>query len=225
MTHSAATRPIRSIADLTAIKERTPILSAAAPGSAHVLVGMNTCGIASGAKKTTAAFMEEISRTGVNARVFQTGCVGMCFDEPLVDVVLPGRPKVTYRNLVADKVARVVDEHLAGGEMVQAFALCQSADGAPPWEGVPLHDAIPYITKQKRIVLAKCGSIDPENIDDYIAADGYLPREAWPTLPSRSAFSNPRSSVWPPSMPSSLLNPGPPYGPRLSGYGMPRAGR
>jgi len=81
---------------------------------------------------------------------------------------------VTYRNLVADKVARVVDEHLAGGEVVHAFALCQSADGGSPWEGLALHDAIPYITKQKRIVLAKCGCIDPENIDDYIAADGYL---------------------------------------------------
>ncbi|MDX1764188.1 MAG: (2Fe-2S) ferredoxin domain-containing protein, partial [bacterium] len=81
---------------LMAVKERPPILPVAAPGSAHVLVGMNTCGIASGARETGAAIRDEISRVGVNASVFQPGCVGMCCDEPLVDVVLPGRPAVRF---------------------------------------------------------------------------------------------------------------------------------
>jgi NADH-quinone oxidoreductase subunit F len=174
MTRSAEIRQIRSLRDLAMVKERTPVPGVSVSECAHVIVGMNTCGIASGARNTIDAFREAINGNGLNAQVFQTGCVGMCFEEPLVDIVIPGRPRVTYRNLVADKVPQVVEDHLVGGNIVAEFALSQSPDGTRPWDGLVLHKEIPYNTKQERIVLARCGTIDPESIDQYIASDGYL---------------------------------------------------
>jgi NADH-quinone oxidoreductase subunit F len=173
MTPSSEARQIQTPKDLLKVKERTASPAVAVSGIPHVLVGMNTCGIASGARETIEALRNEISQRGLNVSVYQTGCIGACFEEPLVDIVLPAQPRVTYRNLTADKVARVVDEHLVGGTVVSDFALCQSPDGAAPVVGLTRYEEIPYNAKQKRIVLANCGLIDPENIDHYIAADGY----------------------------------------------------
>ncbi len=172
MTPSSETRKLQTPQDLLKVKERT-ISPVAASDVSHLLVGMNTCGIASGARETIETLRNEISQRGLNARIFQTGCAGACFEEPLLDVIRPGQPRITYRNLTSDKVERVVEEHLVGGSVVSEFALCQSPDGAAPLAGLTRYEEIPYNTKQKRIVLANCGLIDPENIDHYIAADGY----------------------------------------------------
>ncbi len=173
MTPSSETRRIQTLRDLLKVKESTVSPAVAASGVPQVLVGMNTCGVASGARQTVEALGHEISERGLDVRVYETGCIGACFEEPLVDIVLPGQPRVTYRNLTAEKVARVVDEHLVGGTVVTEFALCQSSNGGAPLAGVARYEEIPYNAKQKRIVLANCGLIDPENIDHYIAADGY----------------------------------------------------
>ncbi len=174
MTPSSEARQIQTPQDLLKVKERTALPAVAESHRAHVLVGMNTCGIASGARETMAALEKEISQRGLHTRIYQTGCVGACFEEPLVDVALPGQPRVTYRNLTADKVARVVEEHLVGGRVVADLALCQSPDGSAALPVLTRYDEIPYNAKQQRIVLANCGLIDPENIDHYIAADGYV---------------------------------------------------
>ena len=85
----------------------------------RVVVGMATCGIAAGARPVMLEFVEELKRRGIdNVTVAQTGCVGMCRLEPMVDVYVKGQEKVTYVHMSPDKVARVVTEHIVNGRPV-----------------------------------------------------------------------------------------------------------
>ena len=87
--------------------------------SAKIIIGMGTCGIAAGAKETFDAFLDELDNRGVsNTKITQTGCMGLCFAEPTVEVDVPGMPRVIYGN-VNDAVARrIVREHLIKNELV-----------------------------------------------------------------------------------------------------------
>ena len=79
----------------------------------QVIIGMGTCGIAAGARPVLAAFIDEINKRGLkNVTVTQTGCIGVCRLEPIVEVFEPGKEKVTYVKMDADKVAKIVTEHL-----------------------------------------------------------------------------------------------------------------
>ena len=90
----------------------------------RVVVGMATCGIAAGARPVMLEFVEELKRRGIdNVTVAQTGCVGMCRLEPMVDVIMPGQEKVTYVKLTPDKVARIVAEHIVNGRVVEEYTI------------------------------------------------------------------------------------------------------
>lgn len=160
--------------DLVKIKNHVRLFDQVRPGQTHVVVGMNTCGIASGARETMDVFKEEMRRRGVKGKVFQTGCMGMCFEEPLVDIIQAGRPRISYRHVTSDKVSRLVEQHVEQGELVHDWVLAQFPNGATPVEGVPVYGELPYNSKQQKIVLRKCGFIDPEDIEQYIATEGYF---------------------------------------------------
>jgi NADP-reducing hydrogenase subunit HndB len=87
--------------------------------SAQIIIGMGTCGIAAGAKEAFDAFLDELNSQNIkDTRITQTGCMGLCFSEPTVEVVVPGVPRVIYGN-VDDKVARrIVREHIIGKALV-----------------------------------------------------------------------------------------------------------
>ena len=90
----------------------------------RIVVGMATCGIAAGARPVMLEFVEELKRRGIdNVTVAQTGCVGMCRLEPMVDVIMPGQEKVTYVKLTPDKVARIVAEHIVNGRPVEEYTI------------------------------------------------------------------------------------------------------
>lgn len=90
----------------------------------RVLVGMATCGIAAGARPVMAAFVEEVSKRQLkNVMVTQTGCIGICKLEPVVEVVGPDQEKVTYVKMTAEKSARVVAEHLVNGKVVTEYTI------------------------------------------------------------------------------------------------------
>ena len=92
--------------------------------AARIVVGMATCGIAAGARPVMLAFVEEIKKRGLqHVNVSQTGCVGMCRLEPMVDVIMPGQEKVTYVKLTPDKVARIVAEHIVNGRVVEEYTI------------------------------------------------------------------------------------------------------
>lgn len=90
----------------------------------RVVVGMATCGIAAGAKPVLAAFLEEIQRRGLrNVTVAQTGCIGVCRLEPIVEVYVPGEEKVTYVKMNPDMVPIVVSEHLVNRRVVTEYTI------------------------------------------------------------------------------------------------------
>lgn len=90
----------------------------------RIVVGMATCGIAAGARPVLNAFMAEIEKRNLaNVTVTQTGCIGMCRLEPIVEIYMPGEEKVTYVKMTEDKVARVVTEHIINQKPVTEFTI------------------------------------------------------------------------------------------------------
>ena len=90
----------------------------------RVVVGMATCGIAAGARPVLNAFLEEVAKRQLNnVTVSQTGCIGVCRLEPIVEVYVPGQEKVTYVKMTPDKVASIVSEHLVNGRVVEEYTV------------------------------------------------------------------------------------------------------
>ncbi len=88
----------------------------------RVVVGMATCGIAAGARPVLAAFTEEVAKRNLqNVTVAQTGCIGICQYEPVVEVYEPGKEKVTYVKMTPEKAVRIVSDHLVNGKAVAEF--------------------------------------------------------------------------------------------------------
>ena len=90
----------------------------------RVVVGMATCGIAAGARPVLNAFVDEVAKRHLNnVTVTQTGCIGMCQLEPIVEVYAPGKEKVTYAKVSPEKVARIVADHLVNGNVVAEYTV------------------------------------------------------------------------------------------------------
>ena len=90
----------------------------------RVVVGMATCGIAAGARPVLNAFTDEVAERHLeNVTVGQTGCIGMCQFEPIVEVTLPGKEKVTYGKVTPEKVARIVVDHVVNGNPVVEYTI------------------------------------------------------------------------------------------------------
>lgn len=90
----------------------------------RVVVGMATCGIAAGARPVLSAFLKEVEKRNLaNVTVTQTGCIGMCRLEPIVEVYVPGKEKVTYVHMTEEKVARVVAEHIINNQPVTEYTV------------------------------------------------------------------------------------------------------
>ena len=118
---------MKTLAELQAIKEKMQSKVALREGSGdkRVVVGMATCGIAAGARPVLNAFVEQVEAAGLSGSitVTQTGCIGICQYEPVVEVFEAGKDKVTYVKMTADKVAKVVEEHLKGGKPVAEYTI------------------------------------------------------------------------------------------------------
>jgi NADP-reducing hydrogenase subunit HndB len=85
----------------------------------QVIIGMGTCGIAAGAKDAFTAFLDEIDARGLtDVAVTQTGCMGLCYAEPTVEVIVPGMPAIVYGNVKAELAKRIVDEHIVAKKII-----------------------------------------------------------------------------------------------------------
>lgn len=131
-----------------------------------ILVGYASCGIAAGAKDVRTLLEGRLAESGADAEVKQTGCLGICFDEPIVEVHDAGGRWV-YRKVNERKAEKIFDEHVLGGKPVESYLFHELTPGTtrePKYR---------MFSQQERIALANSGVIDPENIDDYLAKDGY----------------------------------------------------
>lgn len=118
---------MKSLAELNAIKEK--ILKEKAEKidkgqEIKVLVGMATCGIMAGAMPVMTALMQEVEKRHLkNVVVSQTGCIGLCNYEPIVEVLVPNMPKVTYIDVTPEKAVKIINDHVVNGHVIKEFTI------------------------------------------------------------------------------------------------------
>ena len=136
-----------------------------------IRVGTALCGQAAGAEQVADAIQEELEKQGLSARVSRVGCLGLCFAEPMVDVLLPGRSRVVYGNVELDRVPELVASHIGRGQPVADMVL--GCLGDEIGDGLPDLRQHPMKAREQRIALRNAGHIDPLDIYQYIANGGY----------------------------------------------------
>lgn len=123
---------MKSLAELKAIRDRMQGqlgMREEGEDQTRVVVGMATCGIAAGARPVLNKFAELVQERGIkNTVVTQTGCIGICKYEPIVEIYEPGKPKVTYVHMDAEKAEEVVNRHLVGGQVVKEYVIPASVN-------------------------------------------------------------------------------------------------
>lgn len=126
-----------------------------------IRIGLGSCGIAAGAKKVKQAVEQEIAAAGLDLTVQQTGCIGMCYNEPLLDIIDDNGKTYTYGHVTEQIVKTIFAEHLKNGRPVEKYLV---ATTEKPND---------FLSGQVRVALRNCGLIDPEQIDDYTDRGGY----------------------------------------------------
>jgi len=137
----------------------------------RILVGAATCGRAAGAVAVLEAINRELKRHKIKASVIQVGCIGFCYAEPIINIIKPGRPHIYYANVTPELVAELIDDYLVKDNPRPDLALGTIGDSSVG--DIPKLFELPMLKPQVRIALRNCGFIDPENIKNYIAKDGY----------------------------------------------------
>ncbi len=139
-----------------------------------IRVGAGTCGLGAGADKTLATLNGHIAANKISADIVEVGCIGLCSEEPIIDIQLPGRARIYLRQVTADKVNNIVDDVLAGRLPPKSFILGQmEVEGSESWIGVDRMEELPFFSRQTRFVLRNCGLINPHSIEEYVARGGY----------------------------------------------------
>jgi NADH-quinone oxidoreductase subunit F len=125
-----------------------------------IRIGLGSCGIAAGAKKVKQAVEQEIAAAGLDLTVQQTGCIGMCYNEPLLDIIEDNGKTYTYGHVTEQIVKTIFAEHLKNGRPVEKYLVATEKPND-------------FLSGQVRVALRNCGIIDPEQIDDYTDRGGY----------------------------------------------------
>jgi len=139
-----------------------------------IYIGTASCGMAAGAMEVLGSVRETLKKNRLKAKIVQVGCIGPCYLEPLMDIAVPGQPRISYANMNQHKAKRVIESYLKKGDPFLQFAVGHF--GEEEWQsgnGIPRFFDLPMLKPQVRVVLRNCGFIDPEEIDHYIANQGY----------------------------------------------------
>jgi len=179
---------IRTKTDLEKIKERG--IEILYPKGIKISVGMATCGISTGAQKVYETIQNEVEKSRLPIIINQTGCIGFCQREPVVDILEPGKPRVFYQEVTPEKAMRLVhewienrvikdwlffkmeDEEWIVDNKFWNYSIKQLPKGL---DGAYIYRQIPFYNKQLKIALRNCGFINPDHIEEYIARGGYFP--------------------------------------------------
>jgi NADH:ubiquinone oxidoreductase subunit F (NADH-binding)/(2Fe-2S) ferredoxin len=174
---------IRGERELRTIREKgTKLLY---PSELKITIGEASCGLSRGARIVEEGIREEVKRQKPGIKVGTVGCNGFCSQEPIVEVIAPGKPKITYGRVTRERVKELVQAAIRG-EVVKDLVVFRTDYGDMLDERIPYTEQVPYplkevteyhtlptIKKQQRYILRNSGVIDPENIEEYIARGGY----------------------------------------------------
>lgn len=139
-----------------------------------IYIGAGTCGLGAGAGKTIEVVKNYLSKKSIEADVIEVGCIGLCKAEPIVDIQVPGKNRISFQKVTFDKAEAILDgvfsNNIEGLDVLGQIGI----KGSEKWKGVTdLQNEHPFFAKQKRIVLKNCGLVNPESIEEYIAFGGY----------------------------------------------------
>ncbi|MFC1871417.1 NADH-ubiquinone oxidoreductase-F iron-sulfur binding region domain-containing protein [Chloroflexota bacterium] len=137
----------------------------------QILVGSATCGRAAGGNPVIGAIKSALAAHKLEAAITEVGCIGLCYCEPLVDIIKPGRPRICYHDVTPEIAIQLVEDYLVNDNPRPDLALGTLGEGTV--EGIPRLFDLPMLKPQVRIALRNCGIIDPEKINHYIARGGY----------------------------------------------------
>ena len=117
---------LKTLEDLKRVREEArKAMRSREAAATKIIVGMGTCGIAAGAREVLRAILKELAKRGIEANVTTVGCIGMCSEEPLVDIIRPGEPRVTYGHMTPEKVPTLIEEHLIRGRVIREWVVAQ----------------------------------------------------------------------------------------------------
>ncbi len=152
------------------------------PDRIRIVVGCATCGIAAGGDKVFSAFEKKIKAKNYDIYLAKTGCLGLCCEEPLVNVIIPGKPLVIFHRVTENDAVKILESALNGG-IYREKALCKiekwdhlTAEKfiyGKDFADIPYWNELACFKPQTRLVLRNAGLINPEDIDEYIAVGGY----------------------------------------------------
>jgi NADH:ubiquinone oxidoreductase subunit F (NADH-binding)/NAD-dependent dihydropyrimidine dehydrogenase PreA subunit len=136
-----------------------------------IFIGMGTCGLASGAEKVKNAIENELKDKNLNAVIVPTGCIGYCAKEVIVDIKLPGKPRIAYCEIserdIPSLIRRtIIEQDIYHEKLLGAHSITSN--------GIKNINDLPFFRRQKKVVLENCGIIDPTSIDEYLAHGGFL---------------------------------------------------
>ncbi len=157
------------------------------PAGLKILIGSASCGLAAGAAEVEDAARKAVEELKLDAVVTRTGCIGFCQQEPLVDLIVPNGPRVSFGNMTAAKMEKLLASYAKNGSLPAAQALCRfegvenvpqgrSHSYTPSSNGlgkVPLWTSLDFYARQQRVILRNCGTIDPMSISEAIAQGAY----------------------------------------------------
>ena len=156
------------------------------PKATKVNIGMASCGIAAGAQKAFDTAVENY-KDNKDVQICQSGCIGFCEMEPLVEIFQDGKPRVMYKNITGKKIVDAIEDYRDGisqkkwilGQIRDPRSILEDDFKNPqakvtPYESAPFLEDIPFYKNQVKIALRNCGYIDPDSIEEYIAKKGYL---------------------------------------------------
>ncbi|MFO7879544.1 MAG: NADH-ubiquinone oxidoreductase-F iron-sulfur binding region domain-containing protein [Bacteroidota bacterium] len=138
-----------------------------------IYVGMGSCGVIAGADKTKNKIIEHIKEENLDAEVIEVGCIGLCSAEPIVDVQIPGRTRISFARITEEKVAELMDavtnNFLPDYGNLGQYPQANLAE----WDDVPYLNNLSFFNTQKKHLTRRTGIISPDNIDEYIISEGY----------------------------------------------------
>jgi NADH-quinone oxidoreductase subunit F len=146
-----------------------------------IYVGAGSCGLAAGAAEAIEAVKGYLAKKRIGAEILKVGCIGPCYLEPLVDVQMPGNPRISYSNVTPELVRELLDSFFEKGEVLRRHLVGHFGENG--FKGAPNFFEHPMLKRQVRIVLRNCGVIDPENVEHYLARDGYKAFEKCLSMP------------------------------------------
>lgn len=135
-----------------------------------VFIGMGTCGLASGADKVKTAIENELAAKNIKAQIVTTGCIGYCAKEPIVDIKLPGKDRISYCEVTPKDIPLMIEANIVKGGMYEKKLL---GTFGKTNEKVKNINEVPFFKRQMKLVLENCGVINPNSIDEYIASGGF----------------------------------------------------